>query len=195
MNIEMNPSDNIDLTAANLNVERNEAEISALLEDLETAVSAEGRVQIFATYADTYGLDAVLSLLPAMGDGASSVISGVYLLFEAQRLGMSYFDRFKIFMHQAIDFAIGTIIPPGFDAPVDYAYQANKFSAKQFEDFVEELSHKAIQAGATQQEVDAILNAKRVVSQQLVTAVQTFASRNAEVDEDVDGGGAAAAAA
>jgi hypothetical protein len=189
MNIEMDPTEYTE--PVNTNLERDEAEISILLEDLERAVSAEKRVQIFATYADTYGLDAVLSLLPAMGDGASSVISGVYLLFEAQRLGMSYFDRFKIFMHQAIDFAIGTVIPPGFDAPIDYAYQANKFSASHFEDFVEELSQKAIQAGATQQEVNAILNAKRIVSQQLITAVQTFANR--DVEEDEDGGGAAAA--
>jgi hypothetical protein len=148
-------------------------ELTTILSNLESAVSAEKRVQIFATYADTYGLDTVLSLIPALGDGASSVISGVYLLFEAQNIGMSYFDRFKILMHQAVDFAIGTIVPPGFDAPVDYIYQANKFSASQFEDFVSELSKEAIAAGATPEQIAQITNSGRVVASQIDTASST----------------------
>lgn len=60
-----------------------------VLENLRAAKGAEARVRIFAKLMDTYGIDAIVSLIPALGDVSSSVISGLYLLVEAEQAGLN----------------------------------------------------------------------------------------------------------
>lgn len=148
--------------------------VENLLKDLEAAASAEQRVTLFATYTDTFGLDALISFLPIAGDGASSVISATYLLFEAERLDMSFWGKFKIMMHQLIDFGIGSLVPPGIDGVADYAYQANKFSANEFEALTDSLVEKARETGVSENRIQAIVSSKRTLNRHVRSASEVF---------------------
>ncbi len=122
-----------------------------ILEQLQTAKSSEERVKLFAKVADDIGLDPLLSLIPELGDAGSSIVSGMYLLYEAKKADLGIGAYLKIVGLVAADFAVGAI--PVLGDVADYFFKANKWSAKSFEAQTKELEEKARQAGVPEEKI------------------------------------------
>lgn len=122
-----------------------------IMAKLRAAKSSEERVKVFAKFADDIGLDPLLSLIPELGDAGSSIVSGIYLLYEAKKADLGMGAYLKIIGLQAADFAVGAI--PVLGDVADYFFKANKWSAKSFEQQTEELIQKARQAGVPEDKI------------------------------------------
>lgn len=127
----------------------------AIMEKLQAAKGSEERVKVFAQIADDIGLDPLLSLIPELGDGASSIVSGVYLLMEAKKAGLGPMSYLKIIGLEAADFAVGAIPVAGDVA--DYFFKANKWGAKSFEAQTKELVEKARKAGVPEEKIQILM--------------------------------------
>ena len=68
------------------------------------------------------GIDAVIGLVPLIGDAAGLILSS-YVLLEAQRMGMSKRIKLKIIVNMLIDFFGGLI--PLFGDIFDAFFKAN----------------------------------------------------------------------
>ena len=68
------------------------------------------------------GLEAVIGLIPVIGDGAGLILSS-YVLIEAQRLGASKRIKTKIIINMLIDFVGGLV--PFFGDIFDAFFKAN----------------------------------------------------------------------
>lgn len=68
------------------------------------------------------GLDAVIGIVPVLGDLLSQIVSS-YIIWEARQLGVSRFTMARMIGNSAIDTVIG-IIPFAGDA-FDIAFRAN----------------------------------------------------------------------
>ena len=69
------------------------------------------------------GLDAIIGLVPIVGDLISQAISS-YLIWEARRLGVSRFTVARMFANSAVDTVVG-MVPFAGDA-FDVAFRANR---------------------------------------------------------------------
>lgn len=69
------------------------------------------------------GLDALIGLVPVIGDLVSQAISS-YIIWEARRLGVSRWTMSRMIANSAIDTVVG-IIPVAGDA-FDIAFKANR---------------------------------------------------------------------
>lgn len=125
-----------------------------IIEKLNAAKGAEERVRVFAKIADDIGLDALVSLIPGLGDAGSSILSGLYLLCEAKKAGLGKISYVKIIQLQALDFAIGAI--PVVGDVADYFFKANKWSASSFEKKTKEIVKEARKAGIPEEEIAKI---------------------------------------
>ncbi|MDQ2042406.1 DUF4112 domain-containing protein [Pseudoalteromonas sp. 20-92] len=68
------------------------------------------------------GLEAVIGLIPVIGDAAGLILSS-YVLIEAQRLGVSKRIKTKMFINMLIDFVGGLV--PFFGDIFDAFFKAN----------------------------------------------------------------------
>lgn len=127
-----------------------------MLDKLRAAKGAEARVRIFARLMDTYGIDAIVSFFPALGDVGSSVLSGLYLLVEAEQAGLKKTDYLKIISLQAADMFVGTIPVAGDVA--DYFFKANKWSVPMFKRRTAELIAEARKVGVSEEAIAQITN-------------------------------------
>lgn len=125
-----------------------------ILEQLRKAKGSEERVKVFGQIADDFGLDALVSLIPELGDGASSIVAGIYLLMEAKHADLGIGSYLKIIGLEAADFAVGAIPVAGDVA--DYFFKANKWAGKDFEKQTRELVEKARQAGVPEEKIAQI---------------------------------------
>ncbi len=126
-----------------------------VLHDLKVAASSEARVRTFGKLLDTYGVDGIFGLVvPEIGDAGASGLAGLYLLWEAQKAGLSKVSYLKIIGLQSIDFAIG-VVPVAGDA-VDFLWKANKWSTHSFEKKTDELVEKAREAGIPESDIAKI---------------------------------------
>ncbi len=125
------------------------------LEELRIAKNSEERVKVFAKVADDIGLDPLISLVPALGDTGSSIVSGLYLLFEAKKAGLGTMDYLKIIGLQGADLAVGAI--PVVGDVADYFFKANKWSAKSFESKTKDLMEKARKAGVPEDKLQQMM--------------------------------------
>jgi hypothetical protein len=87
--------------------------ISRLMDDLFEIPGTNVRV----------GLDAIIGLVPVIGDLISQAISS-YLIWEARQLGVSRFTVARMVANSAVDTVVG-IIPFAGDA-FDVAFRANR---------------------------------------------------------------------
>ena len=142
-------------TQSELDLEREKTEILAKLNECKTV---EARVNVFATFVDTFGLDALIVLIPVMGDAAPSVIALPYLLFEANRLGLSLDSQLRMVLYHGLDIAIGTFTPPGLDLVTDYLFKSNELCAEEFQNFTDQIAQKAREKGLPESEITAIEN-------------------------------------
>lgn len=122
-----------------------------ILEQLRAAKNAEARVRTFAKLADTYGLEAIIGLFVGLGDAATSAIAGVYLLYEAEKAGLSKWDYIKIVGLQTADFFVGAIPVVGDIA--DFFFKANKYALPLFQKRADELITEARAAGVSEEAI------------------------------------------
>lgn len=108
------PSTEPHVSAADL--EMSVARLDALATVMDSAIRIPGT-------AVTIGVDALLGLLPGIGDAISASISS-YLIWEAKRLGVSKFVLARMAGNVAVDTVIGAI--PFAGDIFDVAYKANK---------------------------------------------------------------------
>jgi hypothetical protein len=127
---------------------------SEILEQLRAAKNAEARVRTFAKIMDTYGVDAILGLFVGAGDATMSALSGLYLMYEAEKAGLKKTDFIKIAALQAADFFIGAIPIAGDVA--DFFFRASKMSIPLFQDRTEELIREARAAGVSEDAIAKI---------------------------------------
>jgi hypothetical protein len=98
----------------------------------ETAGEALARLDTLATVMDSafripgtnvvMGVDALLGLVPVIGDAISGAIGG-YIIWEAKRLGVSRFLIARMTMNTTIDTVVGAI--PVLGDVFDVAYKSN----------------------------------------------------------------------
>ncbi|AQQ01789.1 hypothetical protein B0W48_19625 [Pseudoalteromonas aliena] len=69
-----------------------------------------------------FGIEAIIGIVPVVGDFAGLILSS-YVLFEAQRLGVSWHIKFRILLNMAIDFFGGLV--PVFGDIFDAFFKAN----------------------------------------------------------------------
>lgn len=75
----------------------------------------------------TLGWDAVLGLIPIVGDTATTAVSA-YFLWEANRLGASRWTMIKMVGNVAVDFVIGLV--PLVGDVADIGFRANRRNMK-----------------------------------------------------------------
>lgn len=129
-------------------------DLSQQLEQLKKAQNAEARVRMFADIMDKKGLDAVLGLVPGLGDGALALIATAYLLLEAKVAKVPPRDMWNITKQQALDFGIGAI--PVIGDIADFFNKSHTKSLGYFTKRTQELEAQAKNHGATQEELEAI---------------------------------------
>lgn len=165
-------------------IERGKDELKQeLLDKLNSAANAEGRVKIFATIVDTFGLDAIVSLVPELGDGASSVVAGLYMLYEANNAGLEPEDYLKIIALQGADFFAGAIPIAGDVA--DYFFKANKWSEDMFKERVDKLVQDARAQGISEEDIQKIVGPARELPK-LVDKVVKVTGKKRPADDDID---------
>src|SRR3546814_10853128 len=69
-----------------------------------------------------FGLDAIIGLIPVVGDVVAALLSG-YVIWEARNLGMSKWQLTRMGVNTAIDTALGAI-PVAGDL-FDFAFRSN----------------------------------------------------------------------
>ena len=130
-----------------------------ILEQLAKTQSAADRTRLFAHLLDTLGIDAIVGLLPLLGDAGMSIIAASYFLCESLSADLSGAQMLKIIGNQTTDALIGTVstaLTPVGDALADYSFQANHRSADIFEKKVAELTQKAKDAGVSSDQLKKI---------------------------------------
>lgn len=78
-----------------------------------------------------FGLDALLGLIPGIGDGVS-LLPALYLMMEAKKLGASKFLLTRMAMNVGIDWLVGTI--PLLGDIFDVGFKANRRNIKLLRD-------------------------------------------------------------
>lgn len=81
------------------------------------------------------GVDAIIGLLPVVGDMAGLVLSG-YVLVEAQRAGATKDVKLRMLRNMGIDF-VGGLLPVFGDA-FDAVYKANTRNTRLLREYLEE---------------------------------------------------------
>lgn len=102
--------------------------ISRLMDDLFEIPGTNIRV----------GLDAVVGLVPVVGDLISQVVSS-YIIWEARQLGVSRFTMGRMIANTAVDTVVG-IIPFAGDA-FDVAFRANRKNLALLKGHLEKQGH------------------------------------------------------
>ncbi|WP_425398221.1 DUF4112 domain-containing protein [Aeoliella sp.] len=107
------------------------------------------------------GWDAVLGLIPVVGDAATTAVSA-YFVWEAHRLGARKRTLLRMLANVGIDFLVGTV--PLVGDLLDIGWRANR---KNMRVLVRELERQGkVPAGYAQQRIDTLLQrTKRRTSQ------------------------------
>ena len=125
-----------------------------ILQELSTTKGSEERVRQFGKIVDDHGVDALLSLFPGMGDVSSSLVSGIYLLAEANVADLDKNAMLKIIGLQTADAFVGLI--PFVGDVADYFFKASKWSVKDFEKRTIEIEKKARELGCTEEQISLV---------------------------------------
>ena len=113
------------------------------------------RVKLFGKVMDDYGIDAIVSLIPAFWDAGASILSSLFLLYQGQRLWLSWKDLSKILVYQISDVLVWAI--PMVGDVADYFFKANKKSAKLFDKHFEKMKQEALKQGVSQSEINQVV--------------------------------------
>lgn len=104
------------------------ARISALAHLLDSAIPIPGTNR-------TIGLDALLGLVPAVGDAISAALSS-YIIWEAKQLGIPRWKLARMIGNVAVDTAVGVV--PFVGDLFDFAYKSNKRNVRIVLDHLEQ---------------------------------------------------------
>jgi hypothetical protein len=118
------------------------ARISALAHLLDSAIMIPGTRR-------TIGLDAVLGLVPAVGDAISAALAS-YIIWEARQLGIPRWKIARMIGNTALDATVGAV--PLLGDLFDLAYKSNKRNLRIVLDHLEKtgrLTPKVIEGTAT----------------------------------------------
>jgi len=130
-------------------------EIEQLKKEIKKASSVTQQVDLYAKIVDDYGIDFLVStFIPELGDAGASVVSGIFMLIQAKRIGVWPIDYVKLIGAQVLDLVVG-LIPVAWDA-ADYFIKANKRSAKIFAKHLKKLEEKAIEKWMSTEEIAQI---------------------------------------
>ncbi len=125
-----------------------------IIDRLNNAADSKARVHIFGKLVDSYGLEALLSLIPGLGDGTSSAIAGLYLVYEAKEAGLSTVSYLKIIGLQTADFFVGAI--PVVGDAADFLFQATNWSESSFQKNIDKLVEEAKEKGIPEEDIKRI---------------------------------------
>jgi hypothetical protein len=96
---------------------RNKCDGVARLKRLEQTLDRK-----FSVFGIQFGVDGLLGLIPVLGDVISAAL-GLYLVFEARRLGARRWTMAKMLLTWAIDLGLGAI--PLIGDMFDIAFKSN----------------------------------------------------------------------
>jgi hypothetical protein len=96
---------------------RNKCDGVARLKRLEQTLDRK-----FSVFGIQFGVDGLLGLIPVLGDVISAAL-GLYLVFEARRLGARRWTMAKMLLTWAIDLGLGAI--PLIGDIFDIAFKSN----------------------------------------------------------------------
>lgn len=156
-----------------------------VLTQLAEAKNIEQSVKVFAKWADKYGVEAVLSLIPCLWDAGPAIISTCYLLYKWHKAWLETKDMLKVFGYQAADFALW-IIPRIWNV-IDFFYWSNVRSSKVFEGHVEKLVQLAKEKWATQEEIDEVCRRKWEMLHQFDEHLKNRSDRQKKANERFTG--------
>ena len=129
-------------------------ELKKLSEDIAIADSVKKQVSLYAKIMDDFGVDMLIWLIPELWDIGTSLVSSIFFIIQAQRLGLSFGDQMKIVAIQAGDVLAGVV--PWLDIVTDYLFKGNNRSADIFADHLEELEKKARDNGISEDQIAQI---------------------------------------
>lgn len=111
--------DQFEAIAGALPMGRDPASVRRRLEAMEAVLE---RLIVIPGTRQTLGLDAMLGLIPIVGDLISAAL-GSWLIWEARNLGMSRFQLVRMSTHVGIDTLLGAI--PLVGDAFDFFYRSN----------------------------------------------------------------------
>jgi Domain of unknown function (DUF4112) len=117
------------------------ARISALAHILDSAIPIPGTKR-------TIGIDALLGLIPAIGDAVSAALAS-YIIWEAKQLGIPRWKLARMIGNMAVDTAVGAV--PLLGDLFDMAYKSNRRNLRIVLDHLEQtgrLTPKVIEGTA-----------------------------------------------
>lgn len=161
--------DSLESPNSNTKEELTELQVS-ILKELSKTKGAEARVRRFGKIVDDYGVDAVVGLFPGVGDISTSLVSGLYLLIEANVSDLDKGAMLKIIALQTADAFVGMI--PFVGDTADYFFKASKWSVKDFEKRTKAIEEKARELGCSDEQI-AQVRKKAEFLPQVVEAVIT----------------------
>ncbi len=106
-------------------------------EELKRIEAGVKRAEGLAKILDDAYLDPILGLFEGGGDAASA-LAGLYIVYEAQRAGVSNWELAKMIGRQGFDFVAGDI--PIVGDIFDFFYKSNKKNAEVLRKHFEEIS-------------------------------------------------------
>jgi hypothetical protein len=131
-----------------------------IMKKLVQSQSTKQRVKLFWKIMDTYWVDAIVSLIPELGDAWVSLVASSYLLFEWKKMGLKFIDMLKILWYQSADILVWAI--PFLWDIADYFFKSNKRSAKIFEKHFENLKKEALKRWISQVDIQKIEDKNKV---------------------------------
>lgn len=129
-----------------------------LVGSLEKAKSVKEQVDTFALWMDGkygVGIDSISGLVPVVWDAGSSIISTVFFLYQAQKIGLPLSDKLKIIGNETLD-ALAGCIPVLGDAIDAWGIHANRRNAELFGKYYDKLKDEAVLKGVNIQETAEI---------------------------------------
>lgn len=100
------------------------------------------KAELLATGLDTAMIDPILGIFMGGGDAATG-LAGLYIVYQAQKAGMSYWELTKMLSRQTIDFAAGTV--PIIGDIFDFIYKSNKKNAEALRHHFEKIEKQGIE--------------------------------------------------
>ncbi len=135
-----------DLTE-NLNMDKEK-----IKKQLEAAKNVENRVKLFSKRTDSYWLEAIVWIIPAIWDLTPAIISSCYLIAEWIHIWLPWQDCLKILWYQGLDVLVWAI-PIIWDI-ADFFFKWNRYSAQIFSEHLEKLKKAAIEKGISPEEIN-----------------------------------------
>ncbi|MFC1748040.1 DUF4112 domain-containing protein [Pseudomonadota bacterium] len=132
-----------------------------IVADLRASKHAQNWSEILAKYADQYHIEDFISLIPVLGDGATNIVCGLFLLYHAKKAGLDWKGFSKIVLLQLGDF--GTGVFPVLGDAADFAFKANQWSTYEFIKRTEALCDQARKAGIPEEEIQILLKESEAV--------------------------------